>query len=216
MGGFGSGRQGSLPVIEDGLKLDLRRLRKQGQFVPNAPLASGNLVWSYTHSDEKVANIGYSFCSYGHNPWFRVQYTSTPYGEEPVRVDEKFELERFAQPFGGYRWYFICPQSRRRAQCLYKPPGATRFRSRHGFRVPLQYRSQSEDTTSRHISQMHKVTDKVLDAGPREWREKYRNWDFPPKPPGMHWGTYQRLEARHDWYDTMSAAAICERLKLFG
>ncbi len=70
--------------------------------------------------------------------------------------------------------------------------------------------------TSRHISQMHKATDKVLDAGPSEWREKYRSWDFPPKPPGMHWKTYDRLVDRHIWYDAASAAAICERLKLFG
>ncbi len=110
MGGLGSGRSGSLPVIENGLKLDLRRMRKLGQFVPGAHFASGNLVWSYTHSDEQIANIGYSFCSTGDDPWFRVQYTTTPYGEEPQKIDEKFNLERFPQPYGGHRWYFICLQ----------------------------------------------------------------------------------------------------------
>lgn len=216
MGGFGSGRSGTLPVIENGLKLDLRRMRKLGQFVPNAHFASGRLTWSYTHSGEEIASIGYSFCSTGDNPWFRVKYTTTPYGEEPQKIDEKFVLERFPQPFGGHRWYFICLQSGRRAQCLYLPPGATRFRSRHGFRVPLQYHSQCQDTTSRHISQMHKVSYKVLDAEPREWRERVKHWDFPPKPPGMHWRTYNRLEARYDYYDAVSESAIAHRFLQFG
>ena len=158
MGGLGSGRSGSLPVIENGLKLDLRRMRKQGQFIADVSFAGGKLVWSNTHSGEQAANIGFSFCSSGDHPWFRVQYPTTQLGSEPQKADEKFNLEPFSQPYGGYRWYFICPQSRKRAQCLYLPPGATRFRSRHGFRVPLQYRSQCEDNISRHISQMHKVT----------------------------------------------------------
>ena len=216
MGGLGSGRSGSLPVIENGLTLDLRRMRKHGNFVPDVNFASGTLTWSYTQSGEEIANIGYSYCSTGDDPWFRVKYTSTPYGGEPHKIDERFELERFPQPFGGHRWYFICLQTGRRAQCLYLPPGATRFRSRHGFRVPLQYRSQCEDTTSRHISQMHKVTYKVLDAGKPKWREKYRTWDFPPKPPGMHWRTYNRLEAQYDYYDALSASALAYRLLKFG
>lgn len=216
MGGFGSGRSGSLPVIEDGLKLDLRRMRRHGQFLPDAHLANGKLIWSYTNSGEEIANIGYSFCSRGEHPWFRVKYTSTPRGGEPISVDEQFDLERFPQPFGGHRWYFICPETGKRAQCLYNPPGATRFRSRHGFRVPLQYRSQCEDSASRHISQMHKVTYKMLDAGKPEWREKYRAWDFPPKPPGMHWKTYNRHFERWEWYDAASWAMIGSRLKLFG
>ena len=216
MGGFGSGRKGSLPVIENGLKLDLRRLRKQGQFVPNLAFASGKLIWSYTHSGKQIANIGYSFCSSGEFPWFRVQYTTTPRGCEPQSIDERFELERFPQPLGGYRWYFICLQTRQRAQCLYLPPGATRFRSRQGFRVPLQYRSQCEDRTTRHISQMHKISDKVLAAGPPEWQERVRHWDFPPKPPSMHWRTYKRLEDSYDWHDNQSALAIGDRLRMFG
>jgi hypothetical protein len=216
MGGLGSGRHGSLPVIENGLKLDLRRMRQQGQFRANVSLATGSLIWSDTQTGERVATIGFSYCSSGDSPWFRFQFTVSRYGGDAEKVDERIDLERFAQPLGGHRWYFICPQSGKRAQCLYLPPGATRFRSRHGFRVRLQHRSQGQDTTSRHISQMHKVTYKVLAAGPAEWRERYRDWDFPPKPPGMHWTTYNRLEAKHDWYDTMSAAAIGERFNLFG
>ena len=49
-----------------------------------------------------------------------------------------------------------------------------------------------------------------------EWREKYRAWEFPPKPPGMHWRTYNRHFERWEWYDAASWAMIGSRLKLFG
>ena len=137
MGGFGSGRSGSLPVIENGLKLDIRRLRKQGIFQNDVARASGRLTWSYNYTDDKVAMVGYSYSSCGSDPWFRLQYTAQRHGE-PVEVDDWLELEAFSQPFGGVRWYFLCPATRKRAQCLYLPLGATRFRSRHGFSVPLQ------------------------------------------------------------------------------
>src|SRR5215208_1909124 len=60
------------------------------------------------------------------------------YDDEAVHIDEMIYLQRFPQPFGGYRWYFICPSTNRRCQILYMPPGATRFRSRCGFRRRLQ------------------------------------------------------------------------------
>lgn len=201
MGGYGSGRQGWLPVIENGLKLDLRRMRKHGQFVNNANCSSGSLVWSYTHTGERSSSKGFAYCSHGNAPWFRVNYTVTRYDDEKVSEDERFQLERFPQPYGGHRWHFICPQTARRAQCLYLPPGATRFRSRHGFRCRLQYRSQCEDKISRLSSQMHKVSDKMKESGPREWQERVKVCDFPSKPPGMHWRTYERWFDRWEAYD---------------
>ena len=56
MGGLGSGKSGWLPTIEDGLKLDLRSLRRQGLFRPIGALCSTNLRWSYTATGEEVAN----------------------------------------------------------------------------------------------------------------------------------------------------------------
>ncbi len=56
----------------------------------------------------------------------------------------------------------------------------------------MQYRSQCEDFGSRMISQMHGVSNKVLNQGPPGWREKYADLEFPPKPPWMRWETYNR------------------------
>ena len=61
---------------------------------------------------------------------------------DPHQVGETIYLRRFPQPYGGYRWYFICPSSNRRCSVLLKPPGGRRFRSRRGFRCRLQYQSQ--------------------------------------------------------------------------
>src|SRR5687768_14662789 len=44
-------------------------------------------------------------------------------GEERS-IDEIVYLHRFPQPFGGYRWYFICPSSNRGCTVLYQPPSA--------------------------------------------------------------------------------------------
>jgi hypothetical protein len=42
MGELGSGRSGSLAVVEDELKLDLWRLKRQGLFREATPLAQSN------------------------------------------------------------------------------------------------------------------------------------------------------------------------------
>jgi hypothetical protein len=43
---------------------------------------------------------------------------------------------------------------------------------------------------------------RVLRAGPADFREKYADWDFPPKPPWMRWATYNRLRERWDDLET--------------
>lgn len=203
MGGYGSGRQGWLPVVEDGLKLDLRRLRQRGDFSKNVVARNGTLTWSYTRTGEKIATVGYSYDSWCEAPWFRLQYTVTASDGDAHRIDETIRLERFSQPFGGYRWYFLCPSTKRRCQCLYKPAGAFRFRSRHAYR--MQYNSQQRDPISRQIDNKHAMADRMLAAGPPEWQARHRRSDFPPKPPRMHWRTYERqLErwlALDEWID---------------
>ena len=58
MGGYGSGRQGGGPTVESGLALDINRLLRQRNILPGKHV-SGSLSWSYVHSGEKTASIGY-------------------------------------------------------------------------------------------------------------------------------------------------------------
>lgn len=200
MGGYNSGRSGWLPTIEDGLKLDLRRLRRQGLFNGEAGYRSMNLTWSNAHTGEKTASAGLSYSTMPGNSWLKLDYTITR-NEERIPVKDTFHLEHFEQPFGGYRWYLRCPQTGRRCQCLYLPSGATYFRSRQGFSCRLQYRSQHHGPYDRLLDRRARVAAKVLRGGSPEWRDKYRDWDIAPKPKGMRWATYERHFADWEHYE---------------
>ncbi len=73
MGGYSSGRQGWLPVIENGLKLDLRRLRQQGLFDGTSTYRSINLTWSNTYTGEKTASAGLSYSARPGDSWLALE-----------------------------------------------------------------------------------------------------------------------------------------------
>lgn len=208
MGGSGSGRNSGRPVIEHGLKLDLRSLRRRGLFKADGCQRYLSLSWTYTYTEEKVSSIGMSYCAGEEEGWLKLEYTSSPYGEEPFKVSDTFLLHRFPQPYGGYRWYIVCPATHDYCQCLYMPPGATHFRSRRGFRVRLLYSSQRCDRPSRLMETGRKLAARVLERGPRHWREEHKDWEFPPKPPWMRWKTYNRLYQRWERYEQEADAAL--------
>ena len=85
--------------------------------------------------------------------------------------------------FGGMRRWFMCPRCNRRFRVLY---GGERFYCRKCYR--LQYQSQSEDACDRQLSRARKIRRRL---GGMEGVED----PFPPKPKGMHWKTYNRLQA---------------------
>ena len=60
----------------------------------------------------------------------RLRYTTTRYDGEKRDSDYWIQLETTAQPFGGRRWWFVCPRTGRRATKLYLPNGAFTFASR--------------------------------------------------------------------------------------
>lgn len=199
MGGSGSGRQGYRAVIENGLRLDLAYLRRKGLFVPDGVPHQQHLAWT-TSDGETRASIGMSYSTGEDGGWLRLKYTVTSYHQdEPIRVEETFQLVKRPQPFGGFRWFVLCPQLQTLCRVLYKPPGATRFRSRKGFRSRLAYRSQSGGRYDRWLRARDRLKAKVLRAGPADFREKYADWDLPPKPPWMRWATYNRLSGQ--WAD---------------
>jgi hypothetical protein len=200
MGGLGSGREGWLPTIEHGLTLDLRHLRQDGLFDGISALRSITLAWSNPRTNKQTASVAMSYSATPRDSWLKLEYTVTR-GSEHILVKDTFRLERLEQPYGGYRWYFRCPQTGRRCQCLYLPPGATHFRSRQGFRCRLQYRSQHHGPLDRLLDRRARVAAKVLRAGSPEWREKYRHQDIAPKPKWMRQSTYDRLFAEWARYD---------------
>jgi hypothetical protein len=169
-------------------------------------------------SGEQLASCSLRYCAGDCSSWLNLKYSHAPYGSDKLRqVDDLFRLERFPQPFGGYRWYIMCPNTGSRCQCLYKPLGAAHFRSRRAFRVRLQYHSQKQDWHSRLIETSRRASLRMLKAGPSEWREKYKDWEFPPKPPRMRWRTYDREYAKWEASEQMSDVLLAQWvLKLGG
>ena len=198
MGGYGSGPGKSLAVIEEGLKLDLRRLRQQGIFMPKGNIVHTMLRWTDDYSGDELASIRLSISGGETGGWAQVSYRFTEYDGAYCDVSERISLVRFPQPFGGFRWYFICPRSGARCQCLYKPCGYPYFRSRQHFKGQLLYRSQKLDWRSRIFEAARRAARKTLKAGSGEWQKKYLDWDFPPKPPRMRWKMYYQAIEKWD------------------
>jgi hypothetical protein len=69
--------------------------------------------------------------------------------------DYWIQLETTPQPFGGRRWWFICPRTGVRAAKLYLPNGAFTFASRQTYR--LVYHSQREAPHDRALRRAFKL-----------------------------------------------------------
>lgn len=180
MGGYGSGRKGYLITtkVDDGLSLNINKLVRGGQILKSGSHA-GTVYWTKASTGEKTSSIGYE--SNTLNPddmWLRIHYTCTIEGKE-YEMDYKIILTTTQPHYGGKRFWFECPLTKRRTSVLHSPPGSKWFACRHAF--GLQYQSQSLDELSRANEKVYRIKRKL--GG-----EKYYF-----KPKGMHQKTYDRL-----------------------
>jgi hypothetical protein len=88
-------------------------------------------------------------------------------------------LETRPQPFGGRRWWFVCPRSGHLVAKLHLPNGAYTFASRRACRPG--YRSQREAPRDRSITRAFKLRDRLGGEG--------GIGDYIPKPKWMRWST---------------------------
>lgn len=201
------GRQSFLPQIEDGRWLRIADFTGRD-------MMRDDCQWSSTMAWRSGLTVEFQCRLVQGCPdrrALRAQYQIEDHRGEIQQVDEVFTLQRFPQPFGGYRWYFVCPSSNRRCKVLYLPVGATHFRSRWGFRCRLQYRSQRLAPIYRYHHGARQVAKRILKSGPPDWQREHADWELPPKPPWMRSATYNRLEKRVDDYDEASNAEFALR-----
>lgn len=94
----------------------------------------------------------------------------------------------------------------RRCRILY---GGSLYRCRrcHG----LKYESQYEPAYQRAINQADNLRKRVGGG-----RGAFDEEPFPPKPKGMHWKTYRRLEERYDALQGAWAVGVIQRFSLYG
>lgn len=73
--------------------------------------------------------------------WVRLRYEMTDYRTgEPLEIDDRIFLATSRPPFGGLRWWFVCPQLNRRVRKLYLPLGGRHFWSRRAYELRLMMR----------------------------------------------------------------------------
>jgi hypothetical protein len=90
---------------------------------------------------------------------------------------------------GGERVWFACPGCQSRRAVLFSAGGVFRCRRCHG----LAYESTREDAIERANQRIVTLQRKL--QGPPDCTP----WHIPPKPPRMHWRTYERLAGQlHD------------------
>lgn len=94
------------------------------------------------------------------------------------------------RPFGGRRWFFLCPQTGARACRLYLPRGGERFLSReaHGLRYAVEHGAQDINDIVR-VCRLHA---RIAGEDPPNGALS----PLPPRPKGMHAATYARLTSR--------------------
>jgi hypothetical protein len=181
MGGYGSGRSGGRPTTDNGLTLPLSKLLRDKLFRPGSACYS-SLIWTNTSTGERIGSIGYEAHLGQESGRVRLKYTTTRWDGEKRESDYWIELETTPQPFGGRRWWFVCPRTGRRAAKLYLPNGAYTFASRQAYR--LAYHSQREAPHDRALRRAFKLRGRLgADGG---------IGDYVPKPKWMRWPTYDR------------------------
>lgn len=201
MGGYGSGgwyRWNTRPVVEDSLTLDLGHLLRQGSLKPLRRVRGG-LNWSRQRDGEVFASIGYesSLPDRGCG-WLRLKYRHNDLPKEYT-----IQITTTVPNYGGLRRWFVCPLSNDRAAKLYLPLGGTVFGSRNAY--GLAYHSQSQSLPDRMAEKAHSLRQKI--GGEPDFREL-----MPPKPKGMHWTTYHRLQDKVCEFENASMMAMTRKL----
>ncbi len=208
MGGFGSGRRGWRATVEGcrSLKLDVNRITRDARGkLRDAPegarLEAGPMVWTWTTHGE-AAPWARVLVTLRLDHWrgearllFDVNHASRRTGPQ----DQVVQMETTPCPFGGRRWWWLCPATMRRCSTLYLPNGGTRFLSRGPGAYRLAYASQSADAMGRSHARLARLRRK-MGGDPA--------YSLDPPPPRRKWmrhHTYARLVAeweaqmeRHD------------------
>mgnify|MGYP000874384469 CR=1 FL=1 len=195
MGGPGSGRgwQGGSSTTSHYRRLDVRRLHKAGLLAPG----SWN-NWQWSRDGQVVASIVVKAAE----GRVTLSYQARENGE---RRDFDYPVFLSWTPcrYGGARPWFLCPASGcgRRVAILY---GGAFFACRHCYR--LTYESQREDASDRLARRADVIRERL------EWEPGILNPKGWRKPKGMHWRTFERLNAEHDRLAGASLAGMMQRL----
>jgi hypothetical protein len=137
MGGYGSGFRGiSKRTVEGCLILSTAKLMSLRMLEPNCSCRNGCVTWTNTYTGEKVASIGIDTDADNESGSVTLRYTRKDAGES---MDYRVNITPTPLPWGGLRWWFICPLTVNGRHCgrrvgkLYLPNGARYFGCRRCY-----------------------------------------------------------------------------------
>lgn len=196
MGGFGSGRQGGKPTVEDGLTVDLGLMLRRG-WARVGTAGAGTLSWS--SRGEPIATISHRYdLTDNGTPHLTLSYTRTRRDGSKEQVEQRIALTWTRPTYGGRRWWMVCPYSGRRVAKLHLPPGGDRFASRQAWRLP--YRSQRSARRDRPFDRLFRLQSKLRSR---------EGWEQPlHRPKGMWRRTFDRHLERYWQLDEQCAAQM--------
>jgi hypothetical protein len=136
MGGYGSGRRSNRWTTDDCLRINLSNLKQLGMLQRHC-MTRHEQVWS--QYGQTIASLTLVTDVHCLKPSPRLTITGYAFGKALNCV---IQLEEYALPYGGERWYALCPRTGRRCTALVLPPDQTHFASVKGWNVA--YGSQRE------------------------------------------------------------------------
>ena len=155
--------------------------------------------WAWTRDGERVASINVETQRHS----VTLKYRSRSYGEDWSDVEQRVPIAWTPCRFGGERPWFVCSVASNGVYCgrrVTKLYGAGRlFACRHCYR--LAYASQQESAHQRGLGKSQKIRMR-LGGSPNMLEE------FPDKPKGMHWRTYERWRRVHDVAEERSTIGL--------
>jgi len=163
--------------------------------------------WVWTSDGEQTASITIE----SQRQSVTLKYRIRTYGEDWSDVEQRVPIEWTPCPLGGERPYFVCSVYANGVYCgrhVNKLYGAGRlFACRKCY--GLAYASQQESLRYRGLGKAQKIRMR-LGGSPNMMDE------FPDKPKGMRWRTYNRLRADYDAAEARSIVGLTrflDRLK---
>ena len=149
MGGFGSGRRSNRTTTDDCLRINLSNLKQLGMLQLHC-MTRREQVWS--QYGEKIAKLTLVTDVHCLQPSPRLTITGYAFGKA---INCVIQLEEQPMPYGGERWFALCPRTGRRSTALVLPPGQVQFASVSGWNAC--YGSQRECP----IHRGHRAIDKA-------------------------------------------------------
>jgi hypothetical protein len=198
---------GGRPTVENSITLDIRPLTRGGLVSGN--IQSGNWQWMWSNNRLSCQVAYQAHIGEDTGLLHLVSITSfDPYGRFRHLPSQSIRLVATSLPYGGRRWWLVCPLTGHRVIKLHLPPDACAFASRqaHGLGYAVQREGAGEQARRRARKARARI------GGSPNLLEK-----LPRKPKWMRWATYWRhVESCHQADQQTLAFLISSTERMLG